>query len=174
MSKEGGKAWVFGEDIDTDQLAPGIYLKGPFEQLVPHCLEAVRPEFAKEVAPGDVMVAGRGFGIGSSREQAAQALKALGVAAVIAPSFGGIFYRNALNFGLLALECPQAGEIEEGDIIVADAQKGEVRNLTRGATYPCAPLPDRLLAIVRAGGLVPFLEQRLKGAGGVEQPGERA
>jgi 3-isopropylmalate/(R)-2-methylmalate dehydratase small subunit len=119
-------------------------------------------------------VAGRGFGIGSSREQAAQALKALGVAAVIAPSFGGIFYRNALNFGLLALECPQAGEIEEGDVVVADAQKGEVRNLTKGQTYPCAPLPSHLLAIVRAGGLVPFLEEQRKGSGDVERPGERA
>ena len=148
MTANVGKAWVFGDNIDTDQLAPGTYLKGAFENLVPHCLEAVRAEFAGSVQPGDVVVAGRGFGIGSSREQAAQALQALGVHAVVAPSFGGIFYRNALNFGLLAVECERAGEIREGDQIVVDAEKGEIRNLTSGDTYPCAPLPPGALALL--------------------------
>lgn len=161
MSGDGGRAWVFGDNIDTDQLAPGGYLKGPFEDLVPHCLEAVRPEFAGSVAQGDVVVGGRGFGIGSSREQAAQALSVLGVAAVVAPSFGGIFYRNALNFGLLAVECARAGEIADGDRIEVDAEKGEVRNLTQDEVYPCIPLPDHLIAVVRAGGLVPYLEKRM-------------
>lgn len=160
----GGRAWVLGDNIDTDQLAPGNYLKGPFEQLVPHCLEGVRPDFAGNVSSGDIVVAGRGFGVGSSREQAAQALQHLGVGAVIARSFGGIFYRNALNFGLLALECDQVEKIGEGDRLEVDAEAGELRNLTRNETWSCEPLPGHLLDIVRAGGLVPYLERRLKGA----------
>jgi len=158
MSGDEGKAWVFGDNIDTDQLAPGSYLKGPLEDLLPHCLEAVNPEFAGQVSKGDIVVGGHGFGIGSSREQAAQALQKLGVVAVIAASFGGIFYRNALNFGLLALVCERAGEIGQGDRLMIDPEKGEVRNLAQGENYSCEPIPAHLLAIVRAGGLVPFLE----------------
>lgn len=170
---KGGRVWIFGDNIDTDQLAPGTYLKGPPDDILPHCLEAVNPEFAGSVRPGDIVVGGRGFGVGSSREQAAWALKTLGVAAVIAPTFGGIFFRNAYNFGLLALECPQAGEIHEGDTLEVDAESAEVRNLTKGAIYGCTPLPDYLLHLVRAGGLVPYLEEQLKGAG-VERDGDRA
>lgn len=158
MSGRAGKAWVFGDNIDTDQLAPGAYLKGSLEELLPHCLEAVDPEFAGKVGRGDIVVGGRGFGIGSSREQAAQALQMLGVAAVIAPSFGGIFYRNALNFGLLALVCGQAGEVAQGDRLEVDPREGKIRNLTRDEVYACEPIPAHLLAIIQAGGLVPFLE----------------
>ncbi|MDH3580160.1 MAG: 3-isopropylmalate dehydratase [Hyphomicrobiales bacterium] len=158
MSGRAGKAWVFGDNIDTDQLAPGAYLKGSLEELLPHCLEAVDPEFAGKVESGDIVVGGRGFGIGSSREQAAQALQMLGVAAVIAPSFGGIFYRNALNFGLLALVCGQAGEVAQGDRLEVDPQAGKIRNLTWDENYACEPIPAHLLAIIQAGGLVPFLE----------------
>lgn len=173
MSGEGGRAWVFGDTIDTDQLAPGGYLKLPIQELATHCLERVAPEFAKDVRPGDVVVGGRGFGIGSSREQAAQALLELGVAAVVARSFGGIFYRNALNFGLLALVCPDAGKIGAGNRIAVDAEKGEVRNLTRGESYACEPVPAHLLQMVRAGGLVAWLERRSK-AGSVERRGDPA
>lgn len=149
---------MFGDNIDTDQLAPGAYLKGSLEELLPHCLEAVNPEFAGKIEIGDIVVGGRGFGIGSSREQAAQALQMLGVSAVIAPSFGGIFYRNALNFGLLALVCAQTGEISQGDKLEIDPEKGEIRNLTQDTIYSCEPIPAHLLAVVQAGGLVPFLE----------------
>jgi 3-isopropylmalate/(R)-2-methylmalate dehydratase small subunit len=159
MIVEGGKTWVFGDSIDTDQLAPGRYLKGPLEEIWPHCLEDVDPDFAGTVREGDVVVGGRSFGIGSSREQAAQALFALGVRAVVAPSYGGIFYRNALNFGLLAVVCADAGEIGPDDRIVIDPGKGEIRNLTSGETHACEPLPDQLLNIVEAGGLVPYLEK---------------
>lgn len=158
MSKEGGAAWVFGENIDTDQLAPGGTLKGGIEEIAKHCLVRLDPDFSKNVQQGDFVVGGRNFGIGSSREQAAQALQYLGVAAVIAPSFGGIFYRNALNFGLLALVCPDADKISPGDRLEADPKKGEVKNLTSGETYACEPVPAHLLDIVRAGGLVPYLE----------------
>ena len=166
MTGKSGKAWVFGDNIDTDQLAPGPYLKGSLEELLPHCLEAVNPEFASHVSQGDIVAGGRGFGIGSSREQAAQALQMLGVSAVIAVSFGGIFYRNALNFGLLALVCEQAGEIGQGDRLEIDPEKGEIRNLTQGKSYSCEPIPAHLLAVVQAGGLVPFLEaQRASSSG---------
>lgn len=160
MTAGSGKAWVFGDNIDTDQLAPGIYLKGPLEQMLPHCLEAVNPDFAGQVKRGDLVVGGRGFGVGSSREQAAQALCMLGVGAVIAKSYGGIFYRNAFNFGLLALECPEADKIAPGDELEFDAEKGEVRNITRSETYACEPVPAHLLAVIRAGGLVPWLEEK--------------
>lgn len=160
-----GKAWVFGDDIDTDQLAPGIYMKRPIEEIARHCLEAADPRFVSEVGPGDIVVGGRNFGMGSSREQAPQALRQLGVSAVLAPSFGGIFYRNALNLGLLALVCPEAGKIAAGDRLALEPENGRVHNLTRNEIYACEPVPAHLTEMVRAGGLVAYLERRraLKG-----------
>jgi 3-isopropylmalate/(R)-2-methylmalate dehydratase small subunit len=158
MSNDGGTAWVFGDNIDTDQLAPGGTLKSGIEVIASECLGRLNPEFAKQVQTGDFVIGGRNFGIGSSREQAAQALRHLGVAAVIAPSFGGIFYRNAFNFGLLALVCPDAGAIAQGERIDVDPEKGTVHNLTRDETYTCEGVPAHLVDIVRAGGLVPYLE----------------
>jgi len=158
MSNDGGTAWVFGDNIDTDQLAPGGTLKSGIEVIASECLGRLNPEFAKQVQTGDFVIGGRNFGIGSSREQAAQALRHLGVAAVIAPSFGGIFYRNAFNFGLLALVCPDAGAIAQGERIDVDPEKGTVHNLTRDEIYTCEGVPAHLVDIVRAGGLVPYLE----------------
>ena len=149
---------MFGENIDTDQLAPGGTLKSGIEVTASQCLVRLNPNFAAKVQSCDFVVGGRNFGIGSSREQAAQALCHLGVAAVIAPSFGGIFYRNALNFGLLALVCPETSAITQGDRLDVDPEKGHVHNLTRGETYTCEPVPSHLLEIVNAGGLVPYLE----------------
>jgi 3-isopropylmalate/(R)-2-methylmalate dehydratase small subunit len=156
------RAWTFGDDIDTDALAPGRYMKFGIDEIARHCLEAVDPAFASRVAPGDVVVGGRNFGMGSSREQAAQALKHLGVSAVIAPSFAGIFYRNALNLGLVALVCPDAGRIRAGDEIEFDPEAGRIENRTRGETLACESIPDHLMAMVRDGGLVAHLEKRLK------------
>jgi 3-isopropylmalate/(R)-2-methylmalate dehydratase small subunit len=163
--QNSGRAWVFGDNIDTDQLAPGIHMKRPIEEIARHCLEAADPDFAGGVVSGDIVVGGRNFGMGSSREQAAQALRQLGVSAVLAPSFGGIFYRNALNLGLLALVCPEAGKIAAGDRIALEPEKGKVHNLTRDEIYACEPIPAHLTEMVRAGGLVPYLERqrRLKG-----------
>jgi 3-isopropylmalate/(R)-2-methylmalate dehydratase small subunit len=156
-----GRAFVFGEDIDTDVLAPGVYMKGPVEVLAQHCLESVDPHFARTVRPGDVVVAGRNFGIGSSREQAAQALKLLGVAAVVAKSFGGIFHRNALNLGLVAVTCPEAHRVKAGDRVEVDARRGLVKNETSGEILAAEALPEFLLEMLAAGGLVPNLEKRL-------------
>jgi 3-isopropylmalate/(R)-2-methylmalate dehydratase small subunit len=162
MSAIVGNAWVFGDDIGTDTLAPGLYMKRPIAEIAAHCLETVDPRFATSVGPGDIVVAGRNFGMGSSREQAAQALVHLGVAAVLARSYGGIFYRNALNLGLLVLICPQTQRIAAGERIAIEPEAGRVRNLATGESCACEPIPAHLMALVRAGGLVPFLEQKLK------------
>jgi 3-isopropylmalate/(R)-2-methylmalate dehydratase small subunit len=156
-SQNVGRAWVFGDNIDTDQLAPGIYMKRPIEEMARHCLEVADPQFAGGVEPGDIVVGGRNFGMGSSREQAPQALRHLGVSAVLAPSFGGIFYRNALNLGLLALVCPEAAKITAGDQLALEPENGKVHNLTRNEVYACEPIPAHLTEMVRAGGLVPYL-----------------
>lgn len=153
-----GRAWTFGENIDTDALAPGKYMRLPVAELAQHCLEGVDPDFAPNVKPGDVVVGGRNFGLGSSREQAAEALKILGVAAVIAPSFAGIFYRNAFNLGLPALICPDAGRITAGDRVTLDLEAGVLRNETQGTTMAFRPLPDVLLNLVRRGGLLAHLQ----------------
>jgi 3-isopropylmalate/(R)-2-methylmalate dehydratase small subunit len=155
-----GRAFIFGDDIDTDALAPGRYMKGPIEDLARHCLESVAPDFAKDVRPGDVVVAGRNFGMGSSREQAAQALKVLGVSAVVAKSFGGIFYRNALNLGLPVVVCAQSDAIRAGDRLRIDLAGGTVTNETSGAVLASERLPQFLLDMLADGGLVPHLEKK--------------
>ncbi len=153
--------WIFGDDIDTDVLAPGLYMKGPMTVLATHCLEAVNPDFAANVKAGDVVVGGANFGIGSSREQAVQVLQILGVETIIAKSFAGIFFRNALNFGVTVLTCADAGRINAGDQITTDAINGTIYNRTTGESYSCERLPEQLRAMVAAGGLVPFLVQKL-------------
>lgn len=155
-----GRAWVFGDRIDTDVLAPGHLMKLSAEDLARHCLEAISPNFASEVRPGDIVVAGRSFGIGSSREQAAVSLKLLGVKAILATSFARIFWRNALNLGLPALTMPEAAEIKQGDSISVDPGSGRVENVTTGRIYQVQPLPPHLLNIVEEGGLMPFLKSR--------------
>ncbi len=165
-SGAGGRAWLFGDDIDTDVLAPGRYMKLPVEELARHCLESIDADFAPGVAAGDFVVAQANFGIGSSREQAAQVLTILGVAAVIAKSFGGIFYRNAFNLGLPAVICPETGRVGARDRLVLDAEAGRVRNLSTGDGYPCEPVPAHLMELIRDGGLIAQLERRLASESG--------
>jgi len=154
------RVWKFGADIDTDVLAPGAYMKLGIEDIARHCLESVRPEFACDVKPGDVIVAGANFGIGSSREQAASALVKLGLAAVIAPSFSGLYFRNAFNVGLLLLTCAQAESLQEGEQLVLDEGARYVQ-AADGRRLACEPIPDFLLDMVRSGGLMNQLRQRL-------------
>lgn len=154
------RVWKFGDDIDTDVLAPGAYMKLGIDGIAPHCLESVRPEFAASVRTGDVLVAGANFGIGSSREQAAAALLHLGVRAVIAPSYSGLYFRNAFNLGLLLLTCARAVELADGDTVTLDLQALTVTSAA-GAVLPCEPIPDFLLDMVAAGGLLNQLRQRL-------------
>ena len=146
---------------DTDVLAPGHAMKLGIEGLAAHCLEAVLPEFAAQVRAGDVIVAGPNFGIGSSREQAAQVLVHLGVKAVIAPSFGGLYFRNAFNVGLLALTCPQAHLLQNQDQLALDLP-GQELVLTDGRHIACEPIAPFLLDMVHAGGLLPHLKRRLQ------------
>jgi len=155
------RAWVFGDDIDTDVLAPGKYMKLDIDEIAKHCLETVNAEFASSVKPGDVVAAGRNFGAGSSREQAPAALKHLGVAALVAESFAGLFYRNALNLGLPAVACRDAKRIRQGDAVEVDAEQGMIRNLTTGETLRCETIPAHLMQMVRDGGLLAHLEKRL-------------
>jgi 3-isopropylmalate/(R)-2-methylmalate dehydratase small subunit len=155
------RAWVFGDDVDTDAIAPGRYMKLGIEEIAKHCLESVSPSFSSSVQKGDIVVAGRNFGAGSSREQAPEALKHLGVAALIAESFAGIFYRNAINLGLPALACPQAKRIRNGDRLEVDALAGTIENRTTGETLECEPIPAFLMTIIRDGGLLPYLEKKL-------------
>jgi 3-isopropylmalate/(R)-2-methylmalate dehydratase small subunit len=153
------RVWKFGPDIDTDALAPGAYMKLGIEGIAPHCLEAVRPEFAGEVQPGAVIAAGPNFGIGSSREQAVAALVHLGVKAVIAPSFSGLFFRNAFNLGLLLLTTPEAEQLAEAEQVELDLQTLTLRRPS-GQQLVCQPIPGFLLDMVAAGGLMNQLRQR--------------
>lgn len=154
------KIWHLGDDVDTDALAPGAYMQHGVDVIAPHCLENLLPGFAQAVQLGDVIVAGRNFGIGSSREQAAAVLVHLGVAAVIAPSFGGLFFRNAFNLGLMLLTCPQSELLLNEELLMHDGQGLEVF-FTSGKSLQCDPVPDFLLEMARAGGLMASLKQRL-------------
>ena len=167
----GHRVWHLPADVDTDALAPGRWMKYSAEVIARHCLESLRPQFALEARAGDVIVAGANFGIGSSREQAASALVHLGIAAVIAPSFGGLFYRNAFNVGLPLLTCHDARAIADGECVSFDLQRGLVRCVAdaagrdlgeRGPLLRCEPIPPFLLEIVQAGGLLPQLKRRLQ------------
>ena len=155
------RVWTLPADVDTDQLAPGSTMKFGLDVIARECLKAVRPDFAPNVQRGDVIVAGAGFGIGSSREQAASVLVHLGVAAVIAPGYSGLYFRNAFNVGLLLLTCPQAGRIADGEAITFDARAGTVARAS-GEVLRLDPIPGFLLDMVDAGGLLPQLKQRLQ------------
>ena len=157
-----GQAWVFGDDINTDVMAPGLFFKAPIDVLAKHCMEALDAEFAQSVRPGDIVVAGENFGIGSAREQAPMALQHLGVGAILARSYGRIFYRNALNFGIPALLLVAGGRIDAGDRLRVDPINGVVENDTSGTQLNVSSLPEHLMGIVNAGGLMPFLRQRIE------------
>lgn len=155
-----GRVFLFGDDIDTDQLAPGQYMKGGVPSIAEHCLEAARPDFAGSVETGDVVVAGRNFGMGSSREQAAEALKYLGVSGVVARSFAGIFYRNAINLGLPVMIASDLDHVADGDACELDIEAGELRLPDKNRVVSLQPLPDNLRRLLADGGLVPHLKKR--------------
>ena len=163
-SQHGGRAWVFGDDLNTEALAPGRYMKFAIEEIAKHCLESVDPLFAAQVHEGDVVVGGKNFGAGSSREQAAAVLVHLGVAAVLAPSFAGLFYRNAFNLGLPLLVCAEAASVLPGDFLEVDLESGRIANLTQRRSLACDPVPAHLMGLIRDGGLLGHLEKRRKKA----------
>ncbi len=156
-----GRAWKFGDNVNTDLIAPGKYLKLSNQEMARHVMEGIDPELPKKIQPGDIIVGGSNFGCGSSRETAPAAIKYAGVGAVVARSFARIFFRNAVNLGLPVLECPQADEVATGDELEIDLKHGVVKNLTRGTAYQATRLPAHVMEILNAGGLVPYLEREI-------------
>jgi len=157
-----GNVWKFGNDIDTDAVIPGRYLTiNTPKELAEHAFEGVRPEFAGEVRPGDIIIGGTNFGCGSSREHAPLALKGAQVKCIIAKSFARIFFRNSINIGLPLLECAETDRIREGDELDVDIASGIITNKTKNETYQAMGLPDFLRGIVDAGGLIEFTRQQV-------------
>jgi len=158
-----GRAFKFGDDVNTDEIIPARYLNtSDPKELAKHVMEDADPEFPKKVKEGDIIVAGKNFGCGSSREHAPIAIKAAGVSAVIAKSFARIFYRNAINIGLPIFESPEAVEgIEEGDVVEVNPETGIIKNLTKGREFKANPIPGDIRQIMEAGGLMKYARKKL-------------
>lgn len=158
-----GKVWRFGKDIDTDLIIAARYLNTSVPQeLAKHVMEDADPEFVNKMSKGDVIVAGENFGCGSSREHAPIALKAAGVAAVIAPTFARIFYRNAFNMGLPIFELQESDEISEGDEISIDMNNGTITNKTTQKKYNFIPIPPFMQELIDAGGLMKYAQNEIE------------
>ena len=155
-----GNAWKFPDNISTDHIAPGrlFHLRSNLEEFAKHVLEDADENFAKNMKKGDFVVAGSNFGLGSSREHAPQIIKIAGVSAVIANSFARIFYRNAINIGLLLLEC-DTDKINAKDELEVDIKTGVIKNLTQGTTIEFTPLPDVMIKLLNDGGLIEHLKK---------------
>ena len=160
--KAKGKVFKYGDNVDTDVIIPARHLNTSVPtELSAHCMEDIDPHFAEAASAGDVIVAGRNFGCGSSREHAPLAIKASGIACVIAESFARIFYRNALNIGLPILECPAAAlAISASDEVSVDLEAGEITDHTTGQTFQAEPFPPFMMDLIAAGGLVAYLKGR--------------
>lgn len=154
-----GKAFKFGDDISTDHIAPGrlFHLRSNLPELAKHVLEDADPEFASKMNKGDFVVGGNNFGLGSSREHAPQIIKIAGVGAVLAKSFARIFYRNAINIGLLLIEC-DTDKINADDELKIDVKEGYVKNITQNTKIPFTPLPDVMIKLLNEGGLIEHLK----------------
>jgi 3-isopropylmalate dehydratase small subunit len=164
MMKIAGRVWKFGDDVDTDVIIPARYLNtsDPAE-LASHCMEDLDPEFSGKVSPGDIIVAGKNFGCGSSREHAPIAIKGAGISAVVARSFARIFYRNSFNMALPICEAPDAvDKISAGDILAIDLENGVITNSTTGETHAIKPVPAFMRELIDAGGLMQYMSRRLK------------
>lgn len=156
-----GKVHKFGDDVNTDDIIAAKYLiSTDAKELGSHCMENVSQDFPKKVKEGDIIVAGKNFGCGSSREHAPLAIKGCGIKAVIARSFAGIFFRNAINIGLPFLETDKIDEIKDGDILEIDLSSGTINNLTGNQTYKTEAFPAFLEEIIRQGGLLNWLKNR--------------
>lgn len=159
-----GRAWKFGDDVDTDAIIPARYLNtSDPEELASHCMEDTDQSFPSKVERGDIIVAGKNFGCGSSREHAPIAIKAAGVSCVIARSFARIFYRNSFNIGLPIFESPEAAAgISQGDEVAVDLDTGKITNLSKGKSFQSNPVPPFMQQIIAAGGLVNYVAERMK------------
>ena len=161
--KVKGNAFKYGDNVDTDVIIPARHLTSADpDHLRQHCMEDIDPDFVNKVTVGDIMVAGKNFGCGSSREHAPVAIKASGISLVIASDFARIFYRNSINTGLPIMECPEASEkIEAGDVVEADFDTGIITNVTQGETYQAKAFPEFISRIIEAGGLVEYTRKEL-------------
>lgn len=157
-----GRAHQYGDNIDTDVIIPARYLNiASKQELASHCLEDLDPGFVKKVRPGDILVAKRNFGCGSSREHAPMVIKESGISCVIASTFARIFYRNAINIGLPILECPAASAgIRDGDQVDVDFDTGRIHNLTTGEVYQAQPFPPFIQNIIEKGGLLNSISEK--------------
>jgi len=155
-----GKVWKFGDNVDTDAIIPARYINmSDGEELAKVCFADQRPDFANDVSAGDIVVAGRNFGCGSSREHAPLALKTAGVGVVIAKSFARIFYRNAFNIGLPLIESDEASDgLSDGEEMIVDLTTGKIKNINEQKTFSAKPIPDFMRELVQAGGLVSYLK----------------
>ncbi len=159
-----GRVWKFGDHIDTDVIVSGQYLDAPMEEVTRHVFEAVSPNFAADVRKGDVIIAGKNFGCGSSREHAASALKQAGIGAIVAESFGRIFFRNAIAVGLPILRCEGvSSQFKQDDEAAVDIGEGLVENTTRGLSFSSHPLSVEMLSIIERGGILEVLRERSRG-----------
>lgn len=153
-----GNAWAFGDGINTDDMYPGFAMRLPLDEAARHMFHATRPDWPELVRPGDIVVAGRNFGLGSSRP-VPLLFKQLGVAALVAEQFNSLFYRNCINYGLPAVAVPGITDaLNEGDRLLVDVPEGRLTNLTTGRTHSVTPLPELLLTVLNAGGLFSQLE----------------
>ena len=159
-----GTAYKYGDNVDTDVIIPARYLAiQDRTELASHCMEDIDKDFVNRVKPGDIIVANKNFGCGSSREHAPVAIKASGISLVIADDFARIFYRNSINVGLPILECPEAcGKISEGDVIEADFDTGVITDKTTGESFQANAFPEFIKKIMASGGLVGYTESELK------------
>jgi len=158
-----GKVFKFGDDVNTDEIIPARYLNtSDPSELAKHVMEDADPDFPKKVGKGDIIVAGKNFGCGSSREHAPIAIKAAGVSAVVAVSFARIFFRNAINVGLPIFESEEAvRSADTGDVLEIDPTTGTIKNVTKGLEFSAHPLPPEIMEIVRAGGLMEYVKRKL-------------
>ena len=157
-----GRVWKYGDNIDTDVIIPARYLnRSDPNELAGHCMEDLDPSFVLKVKAGDIIIAGKNFGCGSSREHAPLAIKAAGISCIVASNFARIFFRNAINIGLPILECAQAvSETAPGDKIKIDFSTGNVQNLTSGKTYKAEPFPEFIQDLIRSGGLIESIKKQ--------------
>ncbi|HFQ5065910.1 3-isopropylmalate dehydratase small subunit [Vibrio vulnificus] len=154
----GKRTWVFGDNINTDIISPPQYMDLSIEEASVYSMTAVDKVFAKECQEGDIFVAHKNLGSGSSRETSPLTLKHLGIKAVIAESFARIFYRNCINVGIPVIECAEAKNIGTDDVLSIDIENGIITNQTKGETYPCSKIPSNVYEIIKCGGLINFLQ----------------
>lgn len=157
-----GRVHKYGDNINTDIISPPAYMELSIKEAAKYTMAPVDPDFAAKFKPGDILVAEKNFGSGSSRETAPLCLRELGVKLILAQDFARIFYRNAINLGILVVECADTPKIADGDVVQVDVLGGKVTNTTRNETYAATKMPEHILKLVEAGGLIPYLETVIK------------